>query len=165
MIERKFCLSEPCMRYLQYRVDRRSGLRIPLKSDTDDIGEISVGINGPGCSSDQSCIPKVQALRYLLEQRCCIQQAGQYQIVQLPSFSSARNRSLAVPDVSQKLRGIVGPPGTQTVVAATPSNWCRRGLVVVYCSATLSPLIASAAPKAARVASWKPHRMSLRLPG
>lgn len=48
---------------------------------------------------------------------------------------------------------------------ATPSNWCSLGLVVVYCSATLSPLSASAAPKAASVASWKPHRMSLRLPG
>lgn len=55
--------------------------------------------------------------------------------------------------------------GADAGTGDTPSNWCRRGLVVVYCSATLSPLCASAAPKAASVASWKPHRMSLRLPG
>ena len=43
--------------------------------------------------------------------------------------------------------------GADAGAGNTPSNWCRRGLVVVYCSATLSPLSASAAPKAASVAS------------
>src|SRR6218665_3452885 len=43
-------------------------------------------------------------------------------------------------------------PGA-ALAGATPSSRCRWALVVVYCSATLSPLRASAAAKAASVAS------------
>ena len=48
----------------------------------------------------------------------------------------------------------------------TPSRRWSFGLVVVYCSSVrCSGNRRAAAAKAARVASWKPHRMSFFLPG
>lgn len=59
------------------------------------------------------------------------------------------------------------PEQSRSVAArsATPSNWCNRGLVVVYCSSGAWPRHCAAMAKAASVASWKPHSSSLRLPG
>ena len=51
------------------------------------------------------------------------------------------------------------------VTQANPRRCCKRSLLVVYSNGSLCPASHSAAPKAASVASWKPLRMSLRLPG